>query len=71
MYFKDDDTRLSFLHGNYVTLTNMKDDDIKKLIKYRISPVNISVHTTIEELRVKMLKNPAAAIYIPSMIPFA
>lgn len=61
MYFKDDDTRLSFLHGNYVTLTNMKEADIEKLIKYRISPVNISVHTVNPDLRVKMLKNPAAA----------
>ncbi len=61
MYFKDDDTRLSFLHGNYVTLTNMKKTDIEKLIKYRISPVNISVHTTNPELRVKMLGNPKAA----------
>ncbi|MBR2499626.1 MAG: DUF512 domain-containing protein [Clostridia bacterium] len=61
MYFKDDDTRLSFLHGNYVTLTNMKKKDIEKLIKYRISPVNISVHTTNPELRVKMLGNPKAA----------
>jgi len=61
MYFKDDDTRLSFLHGNYVTLTNMKDSDIQKLIKYRISPVNISVHTVNPDLRVSMLKNPVAA----------
>lgn len=61
MYFKDDDTRLSFLHGNYVTLTNMKEADIKKLIKYRISPVNISVHTVNPSLRVKMLGNPSAA----------
>jgi len=61
MYFKDDDTRLSFLHGNYVTLTNMKTADIEKLIKYRISPVNISVHTVNPELRVKMLANPKAA----------
>ena len=61
MYFKDDDTRLSFLHGNYVTLTNMKKKDIEKLIKYRISPVNISVHTTNPKLRVKMLGNPKAA----------
>lgn len=61
MYFKDDDSRLSFLHGNYVTLTNMKEEDIKKLIKYRISPVNISVHTVNPDLRVEMLKNPRAA----------
>lgn len=61
MYFKDDDTRLSFLHGNYVTLTNMKEEDINKLIRYRISPVNISVHTVNPSLRVEMLKNPKAA----------
>ena len=57
LYFKDDDSRLSFLQGNFVTLTNMKDEDIDRIIKYRISPINISVHTTNPELRVKMLKN--------------
>ena len=60
LYFKDDDSRLSFLYGNYVTLTNMKDEDINRLIRYRISPVNISVHTTNPDLRVKMLKNKRA-----------
>ncbi|MGL5380476.1 DUF512 domain-containing protein [Clostridium sp.] len=57
LYFKDDDSRLSFLQGNFVTLTNMKDEDIDRIIRYRISPINISVHTTNPELRVKMLKN--------------
>lgn len=57
IYFKDDDERLSFLHGNYVTLTNLKDSDIDRIIKMRISPVNISVHTTDPELRVKMMNN--------------
>ncbi len=57
VYFKDDDERLSFLHGNYVTLTNLKESDIQRIIKMRISPVNISVHTTDPELRVKMLRN--------------
>lgn len=57
LYFKDDDSRLSFLHGNYITLTNMKEEDIKKIIQYRISPINISVHTTNGELRKKMLNN--------------
>ncbi len=57
IYFKDDDERLSFLHGNYVTLTNLKDSDIQRIIKMRISPVNISVHTTNPDLRVKMLRN--------------
>ena len=57
LYFKDDDSRLSFLQGNFVTLTNMKDEDIDRIIRYKISPINISVHTTNPDLRVKMLKN--------------
>lgn len=57
LYFKDDDSRLSFLQGNFVTLTNMTDRDIDRIIKYRISPLNISVHTTNPELRVRMLGN--------------
>ena len=60
MYFKDDDSRLSFLQGNFVTLTNMTNSDIERIINYRISPINISVHTTNPELRVKMLKNRVA-----------
>ncbi|MBE6553941.1 MAG: DUF512 domain-containing protein [Ruminococcaceae bacterium] len=60
LYFKDDDDRLSFLHGNYVTLTNLHDADIERLITMHISPVNISVHTTNPELRVKMMKNKRA-----------
>ena len=57
IYFKDDDSRLSFIHGNYITLTNMFDKDIDRIIKMRISPVNISIHTTNPELRVRMMKN--------------
>ncbi|MBE7048575.1 MAG: DUF512 domain-containing protein [Ruminococcaceae bacterium] len=57
LYFKDDDSRLSFLYGNYVTMTNMLPKDIDRLIEYRISPVNISVHTTNAKLREKMLRN--------------
>lgn len=60
LYFKDDDSRLSFLFGNYVTLTNMSERDIDRLIEMHISPVNISVHTMNPELRVKMMKNPNA-----------
>ena len=60
LYFKDDDDRLSFLHGNYVTLTNLKQTDVDRLIKMHISPVNVSVHTTNPELRVKMMKNKHA-----------
>ncbi|SET57630.1 DUF512 domain-containing protein [[Clostridium] polysaccharolyticum] len=57
LYFKDDDARLSFLQGNYITLTNMKDADLDRIIKYRLSPINISIHTVNPELRVKMLHN--------------
>ncbi len=60
LYFKDDDSRLSFLTGNYVTLTNMKEEEIEKIVKMRLSPVNISVHTTNDQLRVKMLHNKNA-----------
>ena len=60
MYFKDDDARLSFLMGNYITLTNLDDKDIDRICKMRISPINISVHTTNPELRVHMMKNPNA-----------
>lgn len=57
LYFKDDDSRLSFLQGNFITMTNMSDDDIDRIIKYRISPINVSVHTTNPELRCKMMNN--------------
>ncbi|MBO7364045.1 MAG: DUF512 domain-containing protein [Lachnospiraceae bacterium] len=57
LYFKDDDSRLSFLQGNYITLTNMKPEDVRRIIRYRMEPMNISVHTTNPELRVRMLKN--------------
>ena len=60
LYFKDDDSRLSFLFGNYITLTNMKDEDIDRIIKMHISPVNISVHTMNPDLRMKMMLNPKA-----------
>ncbi len=57
LYFKDDDSRLSFLQGNYVTLTNMSDYDVERIIKYRLSPINISFHTTNPQLRCRMLNN--------------
>lgn len=57
VYFKDDDTRLSFLQGNYVTLTNMSDEEIDRLIGMHVSPINVSVHTTNPTLRCKMLNN--------------
>ena len=57
LYFKDDDSRLSFIHGNYITLTNMTEKDVARIVKMRFSPLNISIHTTNPELRVKMMKN--------------
>jgi len=57
IYFKDDDSRLSFLQGNYITLTNMKEKDIDRIIKYHLAPINISVHTTNPKLRCSMLNN--------------
>lgn len=61
MYFKDDDERLSFLFGNYITLTNLSRREIDRIKKMKISPINISVHTTDPQLRVFMMKNPRAA----------
>ena len=57
IYFKDDDSRLSFLQGNYITLTNMKEKDIDRIINYHLAPINISVHTTNPKLRCSMLNN--------------
>jgi putative radical SAM enzyme (TIGR03279 family) len=57
LYFKDDDSRLSFLQGNYITLTNMNDEDIDRIIKMQLAPINISVHSTNPELRCKLLNN--------------
>lgn len=71
VYFKDDDARLSFLQGNYVTLTNMSDEDIDRLIRMRVSPINISVHTTNPELRQKMLNNRFAGNIFERMKKFA
>ena len=57
LYFKDDDSRLSFLFGNYITLTNLSEHEISRIIEMHISPINVSVHTTNPELRVKMMHN--------------
>ncbi|MEG1896016.1 MAG: PDZ domain-containing protein, partial [Oscillospiraceae bacterium] len=61
LYFKDDDERLSFLFGNYITLTNLSQKELERIKTVKISPINISVHTTNPQLRVAMMKNPAAA----------
>lgn len=71
VYFKDDDTRLSFLQGNYVTLTNMSDEEIDRLIEMRVSPINISVHATEPKLREMMLGNRFAGKCYQIMKKFA
>lgn len=71
VYFKDDDTRLSFLQGNYVTLTNLSDEEIDRLIEMRVSPINVSVHATDPELRCKMLHNRFAGRCFEIMKRFA
>ncbi|HCH28119.1 MAG TPA: radical SAM protein [Ruminococcaceae bacterium] len=68
LYFKDDDSRLSFLFGNYITLTNLTEHEVERIIKMHISPINISVHTTNPELRVKMMANKNAGKVL-SIIP--
>ncbi|MCL2350096.1 MAG: DUF512 domain-containing protein [Defluviitaleaceae bacterium] len=60
LYVKDDDYRLSFLHGNYITLTNMNQSDIDRILEHHISPINISIHATEPDLRIKMMNNPRA-----------
>ncbi len=67
LYFKDDDTRLSFLQGNYVTLTNISEDDLNRIIEYRLAPINISVHATEPELRCMMLHNRFAGDLLEKM----
>lgn len=71
LYFKDDDSRLSFLHGNYITLTNLDEGDIDRIIEMHISPVNVSVHTTNPELRVKMMKNKRSGEVLSYLKRFA
>lgn len=71
MYFKDDDARLSFLLGNYITLTNLSRREIDRIIALHVSPVNVSVHTTNPELRCRMLRNPRAGETIEVMRRFA
>ena len=71
MYFKDDDARLSFLMGNYITLTNISPREVQRIIDLHISPINVSVHTTNPELRCKMLRNPNAGRSIDIMHKFA
>lgn len=71
LYFKDDDSRLSFLFGNYITLTNLTDREAERIIKMRISPVNVSVHTMNPGLRSKMMGNPEAGESLKYLTLFA
>ena len=71
LYFKDDDSRLSFLFGNYITLTNLTEHEISRIIKMHISPINISVHTTNPELRCKMMNNRFAGSSLDALRRFA
>ena len=70
IYFKDDDSRLSFLQGNYIILTNMKDEDIDRIINYHLAPINISVHTTNPQLRCSMLNNRFAGTILERIRKF-
>lgn len=71
LYFKDDDARMSFLYGNYITLTNLSEHDIERTIRMKISPINISVHTTNPELRCRMMNNRFAGEALKTMKRFA
>ena len=71
LYFKDDDSRLSFLMGNYITLTNLSEEDVDRIIEMKTSPINVSVHTTNPELRVKMMKNKNAGKVLSYLRRFA
>ncbi len=71
LYFKDDDSRLSFLFGNYITLTNLSEHEIERIIDMHISPINISVHTTNPDLRCKMMNNRFAGEVLSVMKRFA
>ena len=71
LYFKDDDARMSFLYGNYITLTNLSRREIDRIKEMHISPINISVHTTNPQLRVRMMKNPAAGEVLSLLREFA
>lgn len=71
LYFKDDDERLSFLFGNYITLTNLSEREAERIIKMHISPINISVHTTDPDLRVRMMANKNAGKVLAYLDRFA
>ncbi len=71
VYFKDDDARMSFLLGNYISLTNLSEDDVERMIRMRVSPLNVSVHATDPEVRKLMLGNPNAGRCLELLKRFA
>lgn len=71
LYFKDDDSRLSFLFGNYITLTNLTDRDVERIVEMHISPINVSVHTTDPQLRCRMMNNRFAGDCLKHLYRFA
>ena len=71
LYVKDDDARLSFLMGNYISMTNLSEEDVQRILRMHISPINISVQTTNPELRVQMLRNPRAGEALKLLPRFA
>lgn len=71
LYVKDDDARMSFLLGNYITMTNLSEEDVQRVLRMHISPINISVQTTNPELRIKMLQNPKAGKALELLPRFA
>lgn len=71
LYYKDDDFRLSLIYGNYVTLTNLTDEELDRIVSLRVSPLNVSVHTTNPELRVRMMANPNAAKIMDNLKKFS
>lgn len=71
LYFKDDDSRLSFLQGNYITLTNLSEEDVERICKMKMSPMNVSVHTTNPELRCTMMKNRFAGNVMETLKRFS
>lgn len=71
LYFKDDDSRLSFLFGNYITLTNLTERDVERIIEMHISPINVSVHTTNPNLRCRMMNNRFAGDCLRHLRRFA
>ena len=71
LFIRDDDYRLSFRHGNFATLSNLKDKDIRRILEYRLSPLYVSVHATDADIRRRLLRNPKAPAILDQLAMFA